>query len=72
MEFSKEYLKKLYEQLDVLKPDDSINLKKIKHADQRNKYIAAVKVYIDDNHNEIEFNNDYTKVKKLCLSKAWA
>ncbi len=67
MEFSKLYLAGLYEQLDKLAPGNFIDLKKIDTQAKKDKYIAAVKVYIDDNHPEVEFNSDYTKVKKLYI-----
>lgn len=67
MEFSKPYLAAIYTQLDNLVPGNFIDLKAIDTAEKKDKYIAAVKVYIDDHHPEIEFNNNYTKVKKLYI-----
>lgn len=54
----------LYAQLDGMKPFTSISMAKITSKEARERYIDAVKQYIDDNHPEVEFDTKYTKVKK--------
>lgn len=64
VEFSKVYLSGLYEQLNKLQPGQFIDLTLITDTAKRDKYIAGVKVYIDDNHPQVYFTSDYKKVKK--------
>lgn len=64
MELSNAYMKKVYDALDMLLVKGMIDLKKIGNTGDREKFIAAVKLYIDDNHPHVEFSNDYSKVIK--------
>lgn len=71
MEFSKAYLAAIYNQLDKLMPGNFIDLTKIDTQAKTDKYIAAVKVFIDDGHGNYEFNSDYSKVKRLDIHESW-
>jgi hypothetical protein len=64
VQFSKLYLAGLYEQLDKLQAGSYIDVSSIADVAKREKYIAGVKVYIDDNHPHVYFTSDYSKVKK--------
>lgn len=64
MELSNAYMKKVYDALDILPVKGTIDLKKIGNQGDREKFVAAVKMYIDDNHPGVEFSNRYDKVIK--------
>lgn len=64
MELSNAYMKKVYDALDMLPVKGTIDLKKIGNQGDREKFVAAVKIYIDDGHPNYEFSNKYDKVIK--------
>ena len=62
-EISKEYYAKLSAQLDNLKPyTKGINISAITDKAQREKYIEACKMYIDNGNEHYQFTNDYSKI----------
>ncbi len=57
-----ENLQKCWSILDQLKPSEILELKRIPE-DRRTVFIECAKTYCDLNKN-IEFNSNYTKIKK--------
>ncbi len=64
-ELTERYLYRLFEDLERLPVGQILDLMLIKDEYQRSLYIEGVKKYIDGGHPEIEFNSNYTKVKRL-------
>ncbi len=62
MELSNGYMKNVYDKLDLLPVKGTIDLKAIEKKGDRDKFIAAVKLYIDDNNPGVEFTEGYKKV----------
>jgi hypothetical protein len=58
-----ENLQKCWSILDKLKPGEIMELKRIDE-NRKHIFIACTKQYIDCFHN-VEFNNDYSKLKKI-------
>lgn len=72
MHHTEKYLLALYEQLDTLAPGKSIKIKPEWTQAQRERYIDAVKIYINDGHYNYELNSKMTLVRRLGrLPKEW-
>jgi hypothetical protein len=61
-----EYTESIFEFLDQARPDQTFVIEKITKAENRTKFIEAVKLYIRSYAygGGIEFNIDYTKIRK--------
>jgi len=67
MRTSDQYTESIFEFLDQAKADQTFVIEKITKAENRAKFIDAVKLYIQSYAygGGIEFNTDYTKIRKF-------
>jgi len=66
-----QYTESVFEFLDQAKPDQTFVIDKITKAVNRDKFIEAVKLYIQSYAygGGVEFNSDYTKIRKFEIPK---
>jgi len=59
------YKRKVFDYLNKLEPNLIIDLHVLCHPSTESEFVSCVKEYIDNIDCEIEFNTDYSKLRRL-------
>ena len=60
-----DYKQRVFKMLDELTPNKIVVVHSVAHPKTEAKFIQCIKDYIDTVDNQIEFNGDYSKFRRL-------